>query len=208
MSHYRKIDVRIWNDAKFNTLSSDGKLAFFMLLTHPMLTALGAMRGTPEGLASEIGMDIELFKKGFAELLSQRLAEHDENGKLIALPNFLKYNPPANPNAVKSWVKSLDFLPECELRNLVIQRASQSAQGFKVPLPEPFMKLFAERFNEPESREQRAEIHIKGHIHEQDAKEDTYTRESFPLGYDDQTGELLDDSGTYDNWEDHDQVTR
>ncbi|UUP19530.1 hypothetical protein [Nitratireductor thuwali] len=149
MSHYRKIDVRIWNDGKFNSLSSDGKLAFFMLLTHPMMTALGAMRGTPEGLASEIGMDPEPFKEGFRELLSKGMAEHDPNGRLIALPNFLKYNPPANPNAVRSWVKSLEFLPECELRSLVVQRARASTKGFKEPLPEPF--------SEPESREQRTE---------------------------------------------------
>ncbi|KRA59006.1 hypothetical protein [Rhizobium sp. Root651] len=204
MSHYRKIDVRIWNDEKFNTLSADGKLAFFMVLTHPMLTALGAMRGTPEGLASEVGMDIEPFKKGFSELLSKRLAEHDRNGKLIALPNFLKYNPPANPNAVKSWVKVLDFLPECELRKLVIQRARAAAQGFKEPLPEPFTQGFIE----PESREQRAEIHNKEHIHGLEAQEDTYTRESFSPGYDVSTGEVYDDSGTYDNWYDHDEVTR
>lgn len=150
MSHYRKIDVRIWNDAKFNSLSSDGKLAFFMLLTHPMMTALGAMRGTPSGLAEEIGMAPEPFKEGFAELLSKRLAEHDADGRLIALPNFLKYNPPANPNAVRAWVKSLEMLPECELLHLVIQRAKASAKGFKERLPEPFA--------EPESREQRTEI--------------------------------------------------
>ena len=46
MSHHRKIDVRIWNDQKFLSLSERGKLAFLMLLTHPMMTALGAMRGT------------------------------------------------------------------------------------------------------------------------------------------------------------------
>ncbi|MHA6687661.1 hypothetical protein [Mesorhizobium sp. A556] len=149
MSHYRKIDVRIWNDAKFNSLSADGKLAFFMLLTHPMMTALGAMRGTPEGLASEIGMDPEPFKEGFRELLLKGMVEHETDGRLIALPNFLKYNPPANPNAVKSWVRSLEFLPECPLRNLVIQRARLSAKGFKEPLPEPFL--------EPENREQRTE---------------------------------------------------
>lgn len=149
MSHYRKIDVRIWNDEKFNSLTPTGKLAFFMLLTHPMMTALGAMRGTPEGLACEIGMDPEPFKEGFRELLLKGLAEHDAEGRLIALPNFLKYNPPANPNAVKAWVKALEFLPECALRTLVIQRGAAAAKQFKEPLPEPFLQ--------PESREQRTE---------------------------------------------------
>lgn len=46
MSYFRKIDVRIWNDAKFRALSHHGKLTFIMLLTHPNMTALGAMRTT------------------------------------------------------------------------------------------------------------------------------------------------------------------
>lgn len=162
MSHYRKIDVRIWNDAKFNSLSSDGKLAFFMLLTHPMMTALGAMRGTPSGLAEEIGMEPEPFREGFRELLSKRLAEHDQEGRLIALPNFLKYNPPANPNAVRSWLKSLELLPECALLDQVIQRARTAAKGFKEPLPEPFA--------EPENREQRTESRDSQQGHNQEGR--------------------------------------
>jgi hypothetical protein len=149
MSHYRKVDVRIWNDAKFNSLNPNGKLAFFMVLTHPMMTALGAMRATPEGLARELGMEPEPFREGFQQLLSKGMAEHDEAGPLIALPNFLKYNPPANPNAVKAWAKSLEFLPECGLLSVVIQRAKSFAEGFKEPLAVPFLQ--------PESREQRPE---------------------------------------------------
>jgi hypothetical protein len=149
MSHYRKIDVRIWNDAKFNSLTTAGKLGFFMLLTHPMMTALGAMRGTPGGLAEEIGMDPELFREGFRELLQHGMAEHDPKGPMIALPNFLKYNPPPNPNAVKAWAKSLEFLPECELKAVVIQRAKGLAEQLGKPFLEPFLQ--------PENREQRAE---------------------------------------------------
>ena len=55
MSRYRKIDPRIWNDKKFRSLSDRAKLLFFMLLTHPSMTALGAMRATLPGLASEMG---------------------------------------------------------------------------------------------------------------------------------------------------------
>lgn len=46
MARYRKIDSRIWNDAKFRELSDNGKLVFLMLLTHPSMTSLGAMRAT------------------------------------------------------------------------------------------------------------------------------------------------------------------
>ena len=38
MSRYRKVDPRIWNDEKFRTLTDNGKLVFFMLLTQPFLS--------------------------------------------------------------------------------------------------------------------------------------------------------------------------
>ena len=52
MSRYRKVDTRIWNDAKFNSLSEKRKLVFFFLLTHPNLKMIGGMRATVPGLAA------------------------------------------------------------------------------------------------------------------------------------------------------------
>lgn len=144
MSRYRKIDPRIWNDAKFRQLSNSGKLVFFMLLTHPNMTSLGAMRGTVAGLAEELGWETEAFREAFAEALAKGIAEHDQKACLIALPNFIRYNPPESPNVVKAWVNSLDMLPECSLKNRVIQRARDFAKGmnkgFAEALPEAFAK--------------------------------------------------------------------
>jgi hypothetical protein len=55
MARYRKIDPRIWNDAKFRALLDDAKFVFMLLLTHPHMTALGAMRATLAGSAAELG---------------------------------------------------------------------------------------------------------------------------------------------------------
>jgi len=71
MAHYRKVDVRIWNDAKFNSLSHLGKLAFLLLITHPNMTMLGAMRATPEGLSAELKSTPEAFREAFGEVLSK-----------------------------------------------------------------------------------------------------------------------------------------
>ena len=59
------MDPRIWNDAKFRDLSDNAKLVFFMLLTHPNMTALGAMRATVAGLAEEMGWEPEAFREAF-----------------------------------------------------------------------------------------------------------------------------------------------
>ncbi|UDL87987.1 hypothetical protein LGH82_22885 [Mesorhizobium sp. PAMC28654] len=142
MSRYRKVDTRIWNDAKFTSLDDRGKLAFFMLLTHPNMTALGAMRATPSGLAEELGWSAEAFREAFAKICGKGMAKHDERVHLIALPNFIKYNPPESPNVVKAWNGALDLLPECALKAEVIQGAKDYAKG----MSEAFGKAFRDTF--------------------------------------------------------------
>ncbi len=123
-------------------MSDSGKLAFLFLLTHPHMTALGAMRATVAGLAEELGWDAEGFRKAFHEALQKGMAEHDAKACLIALPNFIRYNSPESPNVVKAWVGSLDMLPECPLKNRTISRAKDFAEA----LPEAFAKALPEAF--------------------------------------------------------------
>jgi hypothetical protein len=97
MARFRKISSRIWNDGKFRALSDDAKLIFLLLLTHPHMTALGAMRATVAGLAAELQWAEKRFHRGFTEILERRMVRYNEGSSLIWLPNFLKYNPPENP---------------------------------------------------------------------------------------------------------------
>ncbi len=158
MARYRKIDCRIWNDAKFHALSDHGKLVFLMLLTHPGMTALGAMRATVSGLAEELGWSTEAFREAFQEAISKGMAEHDPKACLIALPNFVKYNPPESPNVVRAWIGSLDLLPECKLKASVVA----SARGFVEGMSQGYREAFAEAFakampNQEQEQEQEQE---------------------------------------------------
>lgn len=144
MARYRKIDPRIWNDEKFRSLTDAGKLAFLFLLTHPHMTSLGAIRATPGGLGEELGWTPEAFREAFREALSKGMAEHDQKASMIALPNFIRYNPPESPNVIKAWLGALDLLPECSLKTRVVERAKAFAEGlgeaFAKALPEAFAK--------------------------------------------------------------------
>ena len=142
MARFRKIDPRIWNDAKFRALSDHGKLAFLMLLTHPSMTSLGAMRGTIGGLAEELGWSAEAFREAFQEAFSKGMVEHDQKACLIAVPNFVKYNAPESPNVVKAWLGALDLLPECDLKTRVVARAKGFAEG----MGKGFLEAFSEAF--------------------------------------------------------------
>ena len=151
MAKYRKVDPRIWNDAKFRDLSDNGKLVFFFLLTHPNMTSLGAMRHTIPGLAAELGWDVEVFGKAFAEPFRKGLVKHDEKAAFVWLPNFIKYNPPENPNVVKSWDAALDLLPECDMLSELLSHVKE----FLKELPEGFRKPFRKGLaNQEQEQEQ------------------------------------------------------
>ena len=123
MPRYRKIDSRIQNDYKFRSLSKDGKLVFLLVLVHPMMTSLGAMRATEVGLAEEFGYSVKEFQQPFGEVLSKGLLEYDKEACFLCAPNFLKYNQPENPNVVRGWANALDLLPECPLLLKVLDNA-------------------------------------------------------------------------------------
>ena len=155
MAHYRKIDPRMWNDEKFRTLSTEGKLAFVLLLTHPHMTALGAMRATIPGLAAELGG--KGFAEAFREVFAKGLAKHDEKASCVYLPRFLKYNKPESPNVVKAWAHSIDLIPECHLKSELIQEVKAYAEAlpeaFSKALPEAFAKAMPNQEQEQEQEE-------------------------------------------------------
>lgn len=118
MPRYRKIDVRIWNDAKFRELDNLAKLVFFLLLTHPNMSLIGTLRGSKESLAYEIGVTPDAMAHAMTDVINHGMAHVDEMG-LIFIPNFLKYNAPTSPQSLKNWDDIIENLPECDLKNVV-----------------------------------------------------------------------------------------
>lgn len=145
MSRFRKVDVRIWNDEKFRSLSLNGKLVFLFVMTHPGMTPLGAMRATVPGLAAELDMDTEAFREAFREALAKELVSHDERASFVALPNFVKYNRPESPNVAKAWAQSIDLIPECSAR----ARHFAGVKAFVEGMDEAFLKALPEALLKP-----------------------------------------------------------
>lgn len=155
MALYRKIDTRIWNDAKFRALSPHGKLAFVFLLTHPNMTELGAMRASVEGLSAELRVPSEAFREVFAEGFqdalpdvcrkgASSLATFDPEACCLYVPNFVKYQAAESPNVIKAWAKTLEYIPECGLKTLAVAGVKTYVEG----LGEGFRKAFREAFRE------------------------------------------------------------
>lgn len=148
MAKYRKIDPRIWNDAKFLRIGPMGQMLFLYVLTHPNMTMLGMLRSTKEAIAFERGWDLLAFNQVFDLALRLGLLEYDPVG-LIACPNFLKYNEPESITVVKSWGKIQDFLPECDLYFKYLNRAKEYCKNRGKAFEKSFNEAFSEAKFEP-----------------------------------------------------------
>lgn len=124
MSRYRKIECKIWADDKFPFLSMQEKLVFLHLLTTPLSTPFGLFRAGAGALAEELGMSLNSYKNGIEngyrealeELSNRQMVVYDEKYRVIFLKNFLRHNPPENPNVLQSWVTPFDEIPHCALK--------------------------------------------------------------------------------------------
>jgi hypothetical protein len=158
MGRYRKIDTRIWNDEKFRCLSDDGKLGFLLLLSHPHMTSIGAMRATVPGLAAELRWPEEKLASAFGEVIGKGMAKHDPAAAVFWLPNFIRFNPPENPNVLKAWAGAVELLPECALTREAIAAVAVLAEGlteaFQEALAEPFRKGMAKPEPKPKQEQQ------------------------------------------------------
>lgn len=151
---YRKIETSIWNDGKFHALSLDGKLTYFFLITHPNMTALGAMRAGISGLAEELVMEDGRFRQAFSELLAQDMAEHDVKAACLFIPNFVQYQAAESPNVIRAWAKTLPMIPDCPLKEKAVGMAQSYAEG----LSEAFSKAFREAFREAITKDMGKDI--------------------------------------------------
>ena len=149
---FRKIDTRIWYDEKFLALSEDGQALFIHLLTHPDMTMLGAMKTTSVSLAADRRWQPRRLEKALGEVTRSGMASFNDVDRLLILPNFLRYNPPASPNVVRSWAAGFDKLPPCVAKNGVAALSQaflkDFSEGFRKAFPEDMAKASAKASRE------------------------------------------------------------
>jgi hypothetical protein len=141
MATYRPVDIRIWTDRKFLSLSDDGRMLWLFLLTTTFTRNIpGVIVAGEAALAEELGWSTERFRKGFAELVKKRLSVVRE-GRLLWLVNALKYQPIAGPNSIKGMAKRWDDIPDGPLKASIWQALKVACKSWD--------RLFAKGFPEP-----------------------------------------------------------
>lgn len=142
MRDYGKVHTSFWTSDTIRSLSEDGRMLAFYLLTNPHGTIAGVFR-LPDGYVCEdMQWTAERVSKGFTELFAKGFATRCNTTKWVVLHKHYEWNPLENPNQRKSAVKIANSIPaECGWK-LEYMRVSADILGLEVaaeskPLPNP-----------------------------------------------------------------------
>lgn len=142
-SMYRCVEIRVWNDEKFVALTERAKLLWLFLLTHPNTRAYpGLFSFSVSETAERFGWTTSETTRLLDEVTTRKMARHDANLRLLLLPNAIKSNPPASPNAAKAWGRALREFPVCALRK------SAESNGFRYLRESCLGEAFPEAFRQ------------------------------------------------------------
>jgi hypothetical protein len=134
MRDYGVVHSTYWTSATSHDFSDDAKLLGCYLLTGPHSSALGCFR-MPDGyVTDDLIWNIERVKKGFNELSQKGWADRCETTKWVLIRNYLKFNPPQNPNQVVSLRRLASQVPEnCtlinDLKTALLEHCGRFEQG-------------------------------------------------------------------------------
>lgn len=165
MSRYGKIESGFWRNQKVRALSERARLLLAYLFSCPHSNASGCFV-LPDGyIAADLMWPSETVTKTLSELFRNGFAERDTGTDLLRVIGWFGHNAIENENVAKRVVKDVMALPNCEVRQRLIDElktlpsAHQTVQQTLLKgLPEP------SRNQEPNLTEQEPE-------HEQRARE-------------------------------------
>ncbi len=130
---YQKIYVQIWNDEKFIELSEPSKIFFLYLLTSPHSNLIGAFVIKKGYIAEDLKWSIPRVDKAIKELVRDELILFDVKVSVVAVSNYLKYNPLENPNQFTGAVKIYKSLPRTSILSSVFNMLVTLSQRFNRP---------------------------------------------------------------------------
>jgi len=165
MRDYGQIQCAFWQSPDIQRLSDVGKLLASYLLTGPHSNGLGVYR-LPDGyVMADLGWTSETVSKGLQELSRNCFAYRFDN--VVLMPNFLRWNPVANPNSAKAREREFDLLPNGNAKTFAAQSIRAFPRHFRPEflnrietvakrLQEGLLKPYAEQEQEQEQEQLKA----------------------------------------------------
>lgn len=148
MAEWRKVDVAMWADAKFRSLSAIppcGQGLWIWLLTGPQTTRMpGVFSAGRAGMAEQIRWPQKHFDDAWGQVSAAGMVMADLDAPLVFVPNALRYNMPASPNVITSWRSVWQAFPECGLKHTIWLTFRDELEAFSTAFGEAFCRACAE----------------------------------------------------------------
>ena len=115
---YRKVYISMHSDARVRALGPEPPSArglwWHLLAGEHTRMIPGVLHVSAAAFADSLEWSRESFDECLSECVSLGLVKVFEEGRLMYLPNALKWNRPQNPNVVTGWRAQWRLLPECD----------------------------------------------------------------------------------------------
>jgi uncharacterized phage protein (TIGR02220 family) len=168
MARWRKVEVGTWNDEGFKSFSQNARMLWLYLLTGPRTMPFpGLVIAREVVIADDLGWSLETFRKAFAEAYGKGMAKADWSAGIVVLTKALldsfgdprETAKPESPNVLRSWSKSWDDVPDCELKVLYLKTLGSFAEalgeGFQQAFREAFRKALAKASRQPSPNQEK-----------------------------------------------------
>lgn len=155
---YARIERGIWDKARFRSISDDGRLLFFYIITCKHNNMAGMFILRPGYACEDMDWSRERFDKGLGELLQAGLIKHDPTTRIVFDPHQLEKFPPQNPNQAISLMSQIKSLPNTPLLKDLLTICKR--------LGKPFMEPFTKRLGERSGNIEEVEVEVKEEVKE------------------------------------------
>lgn len=148
MAEWRKVDVAMWADAKFRSLSAIppcGQGLWVWLLTGPQTSRMpGVFAAGRAGMAEQIRWPQRQFDDAWEQVAAAGMVMADFDAPLVFVPNALRYNLPASPNVITSWRSVWQAFPECRLKHTIWTTYRDELEAFSPAFGDAFGRACGE----------------------------------------------------------------
>ncbi len=176
MSRYRSVHCLIWNDDKFPFASDACQLVFFHMLTTPMSSPFGLYKASLEALAAEKRWELKAYREAFQEAFGKGFVKYDERAQVILIPNFLKYNPPNNPNVLRAWFNVFHEIPNSRLKSEFFRTLESRCEAFGKGFQQAFVEAWRKGTpiqEQDQDQEQEQDQEVGAEVSRRDARAST-----------------------------------
>jgi len=189
MAVYRKIETRIWADPRLRQLSKpkpNAQTLWLHLLSGPHTRQIPGLSCVgPKQLCEQLDWPtsggMKAFYRAFNELVEEGMVQADWENRVVFVPEAIKFDQPTSPNIIKSWLRSLQEIPECHVKHAALVQIRNSLEardcapsGVKGPFVAAFDvvldKAHSQTTTKPSPQPSRSQEQEIDHDHDQEER--------------------------------------